>query len=85
MSLKAYTYRKSILNITADIETTQGTIHINFFPEEAPMTVANFANLVCAARCRTTATVGLAAVMPPQALTAFLPVRRRSTENIGRT
>ena len=45
MSLKAYTYRKSILNITADIETTQGTIHINFFPEEAPMTVANFANL----------------------------------------
>jgi peptidyl-prolyl cis-trans isomerase B (cyclophilin B) len=45
MSFKTYTYRKSILNITADIETTQGTIHINFFPEEAPMTVANFANL----------------------------------------
>jgi len=33
------------LNITADIETTRGTIHINFFPDKAPVTVANFTNL----------------------------------------
>lgn len=33
------------MNITAAIETSKGTININFFPDEAPMTVANFANL----------------------------------------
>ena len=33
------------MNISAEIETSQGTININFFPEKAPMTVANFTNL----------------------------------------
>jgi len=33
------------LNISAQIETTKGTININFFADEAPITVANFVNL----------------------------------------
>lgn len=33
------------MNISAQIETTKGTININFFADEAPITVANFVNL----------------------------------------
>ena len=33
------------MNISAAIETSKGTININFFADEAPMTVANFVNL----------------------------------------
>ncbi|MFT5012366.1 MAG: peptidyl-prolyl cis-trans isomerase B (cyclophilin B) [Patiriisocius sp.] len=33
------------MNISAEIETTKGTINVNFFPDEVPMTVANFVNL----------------------------------------
>ena len=29
-----------------DLETDRGTIHLRLFPEQAPVTVANFANLV---------------------------------------
>ena len=33
------------MNISAQIETTKGTININFFADETPITVANFVNL----------------------------------------
>jgi peptidyl-prolyl cis-trans isomerase B (cyclophilin B) len=33
------------MSITAAIETSKGTINISFFPEQAPVTVANFVNL----------------------------------------
>jgi cyclophilin family peptidyl-prolyl cis-trans isomerase len=33
------------LNISAQMETSKGTININFFPDKAPLTVANFVNL----------------------------------------
>ena len=33
------------MNITGQIETSKGTININFLPDEAPITVANFVNL----------------------------------------
>ena len=33
------------MNISAQIETTKWTININFFADEAPITVANFVNL----------------------------------------
>jgi len=33
------------VNISAQMETTQGTINIEFFADEAPLTVANFVNL----------------------------------------
>ena len=33
------------MNIKAEITTNKGTIHINLFPQEAPLTVANFVNL----------------------------------------
>jgi peptidyl-prolyl cis-trans isomerase B (cyclophilin B) len=33
------------MNITAAIETSKGTININFFPDKVPVTVANFVNL----------------------------------------
>ena len=33
------------MNISASIETSQGTINIEFFPDKAPITVANFVNL----------------------------------------
>ena len=34
------------MNITAAIETSRGTINLTLFPEKAPITVANFVNLV---------------------------------------
>ncbi len=33
------------MNITAAIETSKGTININLFPDQAPVTVASFVNL----------------------------------------
>lgn len=33
------------MDISGQIETSKGTINVNFFPEEAPITVANFVNL----------------------------------------
>lgn len=33
------------MKISAAIETSKGTININLFPDEAPVTVANFVNL----------------------------------------
>ncbi|MCB1645958.1 MAG: peptidylprolyl isomerase [Pseudomonadales bacterium] len=33
------------MNITAKIETSKGTININFFPDQVPVTVASFINL----------------------------------------
>jgi len=33
------------MSITAAIETSKGTINISFYPEQAPVTVANFVNL----------------------------------------
>ena len=33
------------MSITAAIETNKGTINISFYPEQAPVTVANFVNL----------------------------------------
>ena len=33
------------MNISAMIETSKGTINISLFPDEAPVTVANFVNL----------------------------------------
>lgn len=33
------------MNISAAIETSQGTIHLELFPDKAPLTVANFVNL----------------------------------------
>lgn len=33
------------MNITGQIETSKGTININFLPDETPITVANFVNL----------------------------------------
>lgn len=33
------------MNISAQMETSKGTININFFPDKAPLTVANFVNL----------------------------------------
>lgn len=33
------------MNITGQIETSKGTININFLPDETPVTVANFVNL----------------------------------------
>lgn len=33
------------MNITAAFETNKGTINISFYPDEAPVTVANFVNL----------------------------------------
>jgi peptidyl-prolyl cis-trans isomerase B (cyclophilin B) len=33
------------LEISADIETSKGTIHLTLFPDKAPVTVANFVNL----------------------------------------
>ena len=33
------------MDITAQIETSKGTINITMFPDQAPITVANFANL----------------------------------------
>src|SRR3954471_3631582 len=32
-------------DLTADIKTNRGTIHLKLFADKAPMTVANFANL----------------------------------------
>lgn len=32
--------------VGVDLETDRGTIHLRLFPEQAPVTVANFANLV---------------------------------------
>lgn len=32
--------------VGVDLETDRGTIHVRLFPEQAPVTVANFANLV---------------------------------------
>ena len=33
------------MKITAQLETSKGTININFFPDQVPLTVANFVNL----------------------------------------
>ena len=33
------------MNITASIETTKGTININLYPDQTPVTVASFVNL----------------------------------------
>ncbi len=33
------------MNISAAIETTKGTIHLELFPDKTPVTVANFVNL----------------------------------------
>lgn len=33
------------MNISSDIETSQGTIHLELFPDLVPLTVANFVNL----------------------------------------
>lgn len=33
------------MNISAAIETSQGTIHLELFPDKAPLTVASFTNL----------------------------------------
>ena len=32
-------------NLTAEIATNRGTIHLDLYPTEAPLTVANFVNL----------------------------------------
>lgn len=32
--------------VLAEMQTSKGTIHLELFPEEAPVTVSNFANLV---------------------------------------
>jgi peptidyl-prolyl cis-trans isomerase B (cyclophilin B) len=34
------------MTVGVDLETDRGTIHLRLFPEHAPVTVANFANLV---------------------------------------
>ena len=34
------------MTVGVDLETNRGTIHLRLFPEHAPVTVANFANLV---------------------------------------
>ena len=34
------------MSLVAVMETNKGTIRLNLYPDEAPMTVANFVNLV---------------------------------------